>query len=145
MRPTLLRNDGNMQFTDVTSSAGLADPLNSISATWEDFDRDGRLDVFVCSEQQSNRLYRNQGDGTFVDVAAKAGVAGGEGMVCKGATWVDIDNDGWPDLLLNHLSRVGAQLFSNRKDRTSENVTQAMGIVGPNIGFTCWNWDCKHA
>jgi hypothetical protein len=141
MRPTLLRNEGNMRFTDVTSSAGLADPLNSISATWEDFDRDGKLDVFVCSEQQSNRLYRNQGDGTFVDVAAKAGVAGGEGMVCKGATWVDIDNDGWPDLFLNHLSRVGAQLFRNRKDGTFENVTRAMGIDGPTMGFSCWTWD----
>ncbi len=141
MRPSLLKNNGDMTFTDVTQQAGMADALNSISATWSDFDRDGWLDVFICSEQQENKLYRNKGDGTFENVAVKAGVAGGEGMVCKGATWVDIENDGWPDLFLNHLSRVGAQLYRNRRDGTFENVTRQMGIDGPIMGFSCWTWD----
>ena len=141
MRPSLLRNNGDMTFTDVTEQAGLADPLNSISATWADFDRDGWLDVFVCSEQQTNRLYRNKQDGTFENVATHAGLAGGEGMGCKGATWIDIENDGWPDLFLNHLSRVGAQLWRNNRDGTFENVSRAMGIDGPQMGFSCWTWD----
>lgn len=141
MRPSLLRNNGDLTFTDVTEQAGLSEPLNSISATWADFDRDGWLDVFVCSEQQSNRLYRNKRDGTFEDVAPRAGVAGGEGMVCKGAAWIDIENDGWPDLFINHLSRVGAQLWRNRRDGTFENVTRAFGIDGPQMGFSCWAWD----
>ena len=141
MRPSLLKNNGDMTFSDVTEQAGLADPLNSISATWADFDRDGWLDVFVCSEQQSNRLYRNKHDGTFENVAVQAGVAGGEGMVCKGAVWIDIQNDGWPDLFLNHLSRVGAQLWRNNRDGTFENVSRAMGIDGPQMGFSCWAWD----
>ncbi|MFM7518187.1 MAG: CRTAC1 family protein [Pirellula sp.] len=141
MRPSLLRNNGDMTFTDVTQQAGLGDALNSISAMWADFDRDGWLDVFVCSEQQSNRLYRNKHDGTFENVAVQAGVAGGEGMVCKGAVWIDIENDGWPDLFINHLSRVGAQLWKNRRDGTFENVTRAFGIDGPQMGFSCWAWD----
>ncbi|MFN9626675.1 MAG: CRTAC1 family protein [Planctomycetota bacterium] len=141
MRPSLLRNNVNMTFTDVTTQAGLGDALNSISATWADFDRDGGLDVFVCSDQQSNRLYRNKHDGTFENVAVQAGVAGGEGMVCKGAAWIDIENDGWPDLFMNHLSRVGAQLWKNRRDGTFENVTRALGIDGPQMGFSCWAWD----
>ena len=141
MRPSLLRNNGNMTFTDVTQQAGMGDALNSISATWADFDRDGWLDVFVCSEQQSNRLYRNKHDGTFENVATQAGLAGGEGMVCKGATWIDIENDGWPDLFVNHLSRVGAQLWRNGRDGTFENVTRAFGIDGPQMGFSCWTWD----
>jgi len=141
MRPSLLRNNGDMTFTDVTEQAGLAAPLNSISATWADFDRDGWLDVFVCSEQQNNRLYRNKHDGTFEDVAPGAGVAGGEGMVCKGAAWIDIENDGWPDLFLSHLSRVGSQLWRNNRDGTFENVTRAFGIDGPQMGFSCWAWD----
>jgi hypothetical protein len=141
MRPSLLRNNGDMTFTDVTEQAGLSAPLNSISASWADFDRDGWLDVFVCSEQQSNRLYRNKHDGTFEEVAPQAGVAGGEGMVCKGAAWIDIENDGWPDLFLSHLSRVGAQLWRNRRDGTFENVSRAYGIDGPQMGFSCWAWD----
>jgi hypothetical protein len=141
MRPSLLKNNGNMTFTDVTQSAGMSEALNSISATWSDYDLDGWVDVFVCSEQQENKLYRNRGDGTFENVAVRAGVAGGEGMVCKGATWIDIENDGWPDLFLNHLSRVGGQLYRNRRDGTFENVTREFGIDGPQMGFSCWTWD----
>ncbi|MFN7628312.1 MAG: FG-GAP repeat domain-containing protein, partial [Pirellula sp.] len=106
MRPTLLRNNGDRTFTDVTIDAGLSAPINSISAAWADFDNDGWLDVFVCCEQQANRLYRNRGDGTFEEVAKRAGIAGGEGFACKGANWIDFDNDGWQDLFLNHLSNV---------------------------------------
>jgi hypothetical protein len=141
MRPTLLRNNGDRTFSDVTEEAGMGEPLNSISATWSDYDNDGWLDLFVCCEQQSNRLYRNLKNGTFEEVAAKAGVAGGVGFVCKGANWLDYDNDGWPDLFLNHLSNVGAKLYRNRRDGTFENVTQRMGIQGPIMGFSCWAWD----
>jgi len=141
MRPTLLRNDGGKSFTDVTFASGMGEPLNSIAATWGDYNNDGWLDLFVCCEQQANRLYRNQRDGTFEEVAAKAGVAGGEGFVCKGANWIDFDNDGWPDLFVNHLSRVGAQLYRNQRDGTFENVTKKMGIEGPLNGFSCWAWD----
>lgn len=141
MRPTLLRNNGDSTFTDVTQSAGMGEPLNSISATWGDYDNDGWLDLFVCCEQQANRLYRNKHDGTFEEVAARAGVAEGVGFVCKGANWFDYDNDGWQDLFVNHLSNVGAQLYRNQRDGTFENVTKKMGIQGPIMGFSCWAWD----
>ncbi len=74
MRPSLLRNNGDGTFTDVTKEAGLLDPANSIAVGWADFDNDGHLDLFVCCERQPNRLYRNKCDGTFEEVAAKAGV-----------------------------------------------------------------------
>ena len=141
MRPTLLRNNGDRTFTDVTIDAGLSAPINSISATWADYDNDGWLDVFVCCEQQANRLYRNRGDGTFEEVSKGAGVSGGEGFACKGANWIDFDNDGWPDLFLNHLSNVGAQLFRNKHDGTFENVSTRMKIGNPQMGFSCWAWD----
>ena len=71
MRPTLLRNNGNGTFTDVTKQAGLLDPMNSITAQWADYDNDGFLDLFVCNETGPCRLYHNKGDGTFEEVAAK--------------------------------------------------------------------------
>jgi hypothetical protein len=139
IRPSLLRNNGDGTFTDVTQEAGLTHPVNSISASWADFDNDGLLDLFVCCEKQPNLLYRNKGDGTFEEVAGRAGVQG-NGTHCKGAAWIDYDNDGYPDLFLNNLYGT-AQLFHNNRDGTFTDVTQAMGIDGPRMGFSCWAWD----
>jgi hypothetical protein len=139
VRPSLLRNNGDGTFTDVTKEAGLLDPVNSISASWADFDNDGLLDLFVCCENQPNRLYRNKGDGTFEEIAARAGVQG-TGKTCKGCAWIDYDNDGYPDLFLNYLQGT-AQLFHNNKDGTFTDVTGDMGIDGPKSGFSCWAWD----
>jgi FG-GAP-like repeat/ASPIC and UnbV len=136
-RPSLLRNNGDGTFTDVTEQAGLLHPVNSICATWADYDNDGFLDVFLCCERQANRLYHNRGDGTFEEVAVKAGVQG-DGRMCKGAAWIDYDNDGYPDLFLNGSP---AQLFRNNRDGTFTDVTEQMGIRGPFMGFSCWAWD----
>jgi hypothetical protein len=139
MRPSLLRNNGDGTFTDVTREAGLMDPVNSICATWADYDNDGFLDLFICCEVGPNRLYRNRGDGTFEEVAAKAGVQG-KRKHCKGAVWLDYDNDGYPDLFVTYLGST-PQLFHNNRDGTFTDVTAAMGITGPRCGFSCWAFD----
>jgi ASPIC and UnbV/FG-GAP-like repeat len=139
VRPTLLRNDGGT-FVDVTEDAGLLDPVNSNSASWADYDNDGWLDLFVCCEKQPNRLYHNKQDGTFEEVASSAGLAGDRLLFCKGAAWVDFDNDGDPDLFLNNLNSVG-QLFRNDGEGHFTEVTISMGIDGPKAGFSCWAWD----
>jgi hypothetical protein len=141
MRPSLLRNNGNGTFTDVTEEAGLLDPVNSISASWADYDNDGWLDLFICCETQKNRLYHNQKDGTFQEVAAAAGVDG-PGKQCKGSAWIDYDNDGYQDLFLDYLLPTEAsRLFRNNRDGTFVDVTSEMGIAGPAFGFSCWAWD----
>jgi hypothetical protein len=139
IRPSLLRNNGGGTFTDVTKEAGLDEPVNSNAAVWADYDNDGWLDVFVCCERQPNRLYRNRGDGTFEEVAARAGVAG-SGKFCKGAAWIDYDNDDYPDLFVSYLN-AEAQLFHNNQDGTFSEVTGSLGIDGPSVGFSCWAWD----
>jgi hypothetical protein len=141
IRPSLLRNDGAGKFSDVTQPSGLLDPVNSIAAQWADYDNDGWLDLFICCEQQQNRLYRNLGNGKFEEVARRAGVAGSGSFACKGAAWIDYDNDGFPDLFLNHLSLEGARLFHNNRDGTFGDVTRSFGIDGPILGFSCWAWD----
>jgi hypothetical protein len=138
IRPTLLRNNGDGTFTDVTKEAGLLDPANSISACWADYDNDGWLDLFLCCERRRNRLYHNQGNGVFEEVAAKAGVLGKNGT-CKGAVWFDYDNDGYPDLFCSNVQ--GPQLFHNNRDGTFTDVTSSVGIEGPLHGFSCWAWD----
>jgi hypothetical protein len=141
IRPSLLRNNGNGTFTDVTREAGLLDPVNSIAASWADYDNDGWLDLFICCEQQPNRLYHNERNGTFRDVAAAAGLAGSPPFACKGSAWIDYDNDDYPDLFLNHLSPDGGHLYRNSRDGRFERVSQSTGIDGPVAGFSCWAWD----
>jgi hypothetical protein len=139
MRPSLLRNNGNGTFTDVTREAGLMEPANTISATWADYDNDGFLDLFVCCETGPNRLYRNRGNGTFEEVAARAGVQG-KNKVAKGAAWIDYDNDGYPDLFVTYVNST-PQLFHNNRNGTFTDVTTEMGIGGPQYGFSCWAFD----
>jgi hypothetical protein len=149
MPPSLLRNNGDGTFTDVTREAGLMDPVNSQCAAWADYDNDGFLDVYICNETGPNRLYRNKGDGTFAEVAGPAGVRAKE-KFCKAAVWIDYDNDGYPDLFVNYLEST-PQLFHNNRDGTFTDVTAAMGITGPrgaspagpSITITTAGWTCS--
>jgi hypothetical protein len=99
-----------------------------------DFDRDGWQDLYVTNsaEDSRNRLYRNNGDGTFADVATQVGLADvnrrGTG-VSMGSVWGDFDNDGWEDLLLYKYGRP--ELFHNDEGR-------AFTAVGPRAGLPAW-------
>ncbi len=140
IRPTLLRNNGAGGITDVTKEAGLLHPVNSNAAAWADYDNDGRIDLFIGCERQANRLYRNKGNGAFEEVAVKAGVEGEPARFCKGCTWIDYDNDGYPDLFLNHL-QGDARIYHNNRNGTFTEETLSMEIDGPYHGFSCWTWD----
>jgi hypothetical protein len=140
MPQTLLRNNGDGTFSDVTRQAGLLGPVNSTSSRWADYDNDGRLDVFLVCERPGNRLYHNRGDGTFEEVTAKAGIAQDPIAFCKGADWIDYDNDDFPDLFVNNL-QGDAHLYHNNRNGTFTDLTKAMGIDGPRRGFPCWAWD----
>jgi hypothetical protein len=141
IRPSLLRNDGGGKFTDVTDQAGVRTPVNSNAACWADYDNDGWLDVFVGCEAQPHLLYHNRGDGTFEEVAARAGLRQHpKPQFCKGTSWVDFDNDDYPDLFLNNLESA-AELYRNNRDGTFTNVTSELGINGPYRGFSCWAFD----
>jgi len=91
-----------------------------------DFDGDGREDLFVAGGD-GNRLYRNRGDGTYEDVARRAGVAGQEGEAV-GALAFDFDGDGRTDLYVTYLDRPNL-LFRNRGDGTFEEIGRAAGVA----------------
>ncbi len=92
----LFRNDGE-RFTDVTAAAGAANiPGRGMGASWADYDDDGQPDLYVTNFGGPNRLYHNQGDGTFREQAAEAGVA--DSIWSTGTCWGDFDRDGNVDL-----------------------------------------------
>jgi enediyne biosynthesis protein E4 len=93
----LYRNDGEMRFTDVTTTAGVRGIGYAMGVAAADYDNDGHIDLFVAGVRQ-NQLLRNRGDGRFEDVTKQAGIASGEWGVAAG--WLDYDNDGRLDLLV---------------------------------------------
>ena len=74
----LFRNNGDGTFEDVARSAGVDNQLNGKGVTWGDYDNDGDPDLYISNLGGLNRLYRNNGDGTFTDVARETGVEVGE-------------------------------------------------------------------
>ncbi|MGA3035117.1 MAG: CRTAC1 family protein [Terracidiphilus sp.] len=103
LRSALYRNNGDGTFTDVTEKAGVGGEGHyGQGVAVGDYDNDGYPDMYVTGYGRAI-LYRNNGDGTFTDVTAKAGVAD-EGQWSTSAAWVDFDKDGWLDLVvLNYL------------------------------------------
>jgi hypothetical protein len=138
-RPSLLRNNGDGTFTDVTREAGLLVAVDSQVAAWADYDNDGWLDLFFGGETVRSRLYHNQRDGTFKEVAVAAGVAN-EGAWCKGANWGDFDGDRWPDLYVSNLGSPN-RLFRNNRNGTFTDVAAQLKVTEPFDGFSCWFWD----
>jgi hypothetical protein len=92
-----------------------------------DYDGDGRDDIYFCNQLGANALYHNNGDGTFTDVTAKAGVGLGD-RVCVAATFADTLNSGRQDLYVTS-TRGGNVLFRNQGDDTFKDVTKEAGLV----------------
>ncbi len=104
----LYRNNGNGTFTDVSDAAGLGAMTNNRAAAWGDFDNDGYLDLYEVDSgldpvgKGPNSLYRNNGNGTFTNVAAATGVEARAVSRGRGSAWGDYDNDGFLDLFVTN-------------------------------------------
>lgn len=167
----LFRNDGadkdrGWKFTDVTKSAGVAEPLQSFATWFFDYDNDGKLDLFVGGYQtqtlddipavhlglpnraETPRLYRNQGDGTFAEVAKKTGLD--RVILPMGVGFGDLDNDGWLDCYFGTGTSDLRALLPNRMFRNDRgqrflDVTVSGGFgqlqKGHAISFADFNRD----
>ena len=95
----LFRNDGDGTFTDVAVNAGVTNERYCKGSDWGDFDNDGDPDLYVSNFGSENRLYRNDGHGSFEDVAMESGVSE---PINSFPTWFwDYDNDGWLDIFVS--------------------------------------------
>ena len=148
----LYQNNGDGTFTDVTSRAGVGDRNWSVSASFGDFNLDGYLDLYVanyldyrletahacflegvhiyCGPHEypgiRDTLYRNNGDGTFTDVTARAGLRNtGKGL---GTLFTDYNNDGYPDIFVAN-DAVPDFLYRNNQDGTFTDVAVTAGVA----------------
>ncbi len=133
-------NLGDGVFRD-TNQSGLLNHQHSYGVATSDYDRDGDLDVFIaaCSstsaEASVNVLFRNEGNGLFVDVAVAAGVA--DSLAGWAVVWLDYDRDSWPDIFIANMPIGGInarpgfnKLYRNLGDGTFEDVSDAAGVSG---------------
>jgi len=150
----LYHNNGDGTFTDVTARAGVGNDGNwGTAAGWFDYDRDGKLDLLVvnyvrydmdhnvvCGDSRpayraychpdsfpgtSLRLYHNNGDGTFTDVTAKAGLVNSDGKSLA-LVLADLNNDGWPDIFIANDTERNF-LYINKHDGTFQDVSYTSG------------------
>jgi enediyne biosynthesis protein E4 len=157
---TLIRNNGDRTFSDVTARSGAGNPgAWSVSASFVDYDRDGWLDLYVANyvhyrveddvdclsvtgqpdycpprkyAPQRDRLYRNRGNGTFEDVTARAlvGAADGPGL---GVSTADFDGDGWIDIYVGNDGEPN-QLWTNQRNGTLNDTAFVSGAAVNGAG-----------
>ena len=140
VRHSLLRNNGDGTFTDVTVEAGvnILPAVASQTAAWADYDNDGNVDLFVGAEHGPGHLFHNNGDGTFTDVSRQAGVD--RIAFTKSAVWGDYDNDGYPEL---YVSNEGEEnwLYHYNGNGTFTEIARQMHVETPIWSFPVWFWD----
>ncbi|CAM3269342.1 CRTAC1 family protein [Rhodothermus bifroesti] len=167
----LYHNNGDGTFTEVTQRAGLSGFEGFwTGASWGDYDNDGDLDLYITGyvryvpmendptalgfdienppginpssfEPERNLLFRNNGDGTFTEVASRAGVANPMGKSLS-AAWVDLDQDGWLDLYVANDVSDNA-FFRNRGDGTFEDLSYPALVADyrSSMGIAVGDWD----
>ena len=143
---SLIRNNGDGTFTDVTVEAGILSPKPTQTAIWSDFNLDGWLDIFIANESTEKgdnncELFVNNGDGTFKDVGQTAGLS--EKGFFKGVDSGDLNNDGYPDLYISNFN--GKNLLYMNSGEAQELSFKLAGdsvaVSNPLRSFSTWIFD----
>jgi hypothetical protein len=141
----LYHNNGDGTFTEVTKEAGLSAVAPTIGSCWGDYNNDGYPDLFISSGLGRPQLFRNNGDGTFTDVSAEAGLK--DYVIGSTCFFCDYDNDGWLDIVqfawsdhedVIHTMRTGEappdgsvmRVFHNNRDGSFTMRNRDIGLVG---------------
>ena len=136
----LFRNLGNGRFADVTESSGIGSSYGpGLGVVSADFDGDGWPDIYVANDTAPNRLWLNQHDGTFREVALEAGAALSVDGVPKagmGVSVEDVENSGGLVILVTNLTREGVTVFRDNGPAEFDDVTSLYGLLQPTFGST---------
>lgn len=119
--PLVFHNDGNGHFSDITQKSGISKPGKGLGITVADYDRDGRIDIFIANDSMPEFLYHNDGNGHFSETALMAGVAvdvNGRTFAGMGTEFADYNNDGRPDIFVDDLANQMYAIFQNNGEGT---------------------------
>lgn len=139
----LFHNNGDGTFRDVTQQAGVEDRdlLYGLTATFEDFDNDGRPDLFVANDRGRNYLYHNLGNGKFAEVGETWGVAypvEGRAQANMGLAVGDYDHNGTMDVFVTAFSQDHYTLYHNTGNRLFFDVSGETGLASATQPFLGW-------
>jgi enediyne biosynthesis protein E4 len=140
----LFRNRGNGTFEDVTAKSGIFDTTSkSLGVAMLDYDHDGWPDLFVANDTQPNKLYRNRRDGTFEDIAVRAGVAfseDGKARAGMGVDAADFDNSGEAGIAITNFDDEMIALYRPQGRGAYQDAALKTGIGQASrrrLGFGC--------
>lgn len=135
-------NDGNGHFTEEAAKLGLNKPCKALGIAIGDYDRDGKLDIFVANDSMEQFLFHQNADGTFSEVGLESGVAvNGEGRTFAGmgVDLADYDNDGYPDLVVSDLANQKYSIFHNERDGSFSYASDATGVGRITLLHSGWS------
>jgi len=144
----LFQNDGSFNFTDVTTVSGFPNTiLKTYGASFGDYDNDGFLDLFLCNKDDDNiipnQLYKNNGDGTFTDVSAIAGISP-VGHLSFCSVFFDYDKDGYQDIYISNDRFINTNiLYKNNGDGTftDTSITSGTNIAANAMSTTIGDYN----
>ena len=146
---SLLRNNGDGTFTDVTLDAKIYSEKPTQTAAWSDINRDGWLDLFIANESSPKsknvcELFINNQDGTFTDYAVAFDLTAFKGYF-KGCTIGDVNDDGWPDIYLSDYNGKNILALHNGESELDniqfKVVGNQVGVSQPERSFPTWMFD----
>jgi hypothetical protein len=135
-------NDGNGHFTEVAHKLGLDKPAKALGLGIADYDRDGRIDLYVANDSMPEFLFHQKPDGTFEEVGLETGVAvnaEGQTYAGMGIDFADYDNDSWPDIIVTDLANQRYALYHNNRDSTFDYVSLPSGIGEISMLHSGWS------
>jgi hypothetical protein len=133
MPDQLWHNEGGKRFVEVAKARGLGDTRWGYAAAAADYDADGDQDLYVANDYAINFLWQNQGDGSFVEVAAKAGIDDlGNGMGCS---WGDLNADGRLDLYVANMASTAGNRILKRLTNQAGSWKDLSKMAGGNSIF----------
>ena len=139
--PLVYHNDGHGRFTEVARKIGLGTPGKGLGIAIADYDRDGRIDLFVANDSMPEFLYHNKGDGTFEEQGLLSQVAvdeDGRTYAGMGVDFADFDNDGLPDLVVDDLANQMYAVYRNAGGGQFTYVTKSSGIGRMSMLHSGW-------
>jgi len=139
--PLVYHNDGKGHFEEVAQKLGLAKPGRELGVAIADYDRDGKIDLFIANDGMPEFLYHNKGNGTFEEVGLSASVAtddNGRSFAGMGVVFQDLNNDGLPDLLVGDLAQQVYSLFLNHGDGTFDYSSASAGLTRLSMAHSGW-------
>jgi hypothetical protein len=138
----LYRNLGNGKFQDVSRESGIAShPGKGLGVAVADLDQDGWIDILVANDSVAQQVFKNNGDGTFSEIALESGIAynsDGKAFAGMGIDVADYDNDGRPEVFINALSLEGYALFRASGPGIFDSVSEQSGLRRASDPFGGW-------